>query len=43
MDLNCHRLSDDDIQQHLTRIKRKGEATNRELERMLENVSKDKN
>lgn len=42
IDINSGRLSDEEIGQHVQRIKRRGDATARELEKLLESVSKEK-
>jgi hypothetical protein len=42
IDINSSRLTDEEIDQHVQRIKRRGDATARELEKLLESVSKEK-
>jgi hypothetical protein len=42
MDLNCHRLTDEEINNHLLRIKRRGCSAPRELEKLLESVNKER-
>jgi hypothetical protein len=42
MDLNCHKLSDEEIHQHIMRIKRRGMTYNKELDKLLESACKEK-
>lgn len=42
MDLNCHRLSDEEIHQHIMRIKRRALPHNKELDKLLESACKEK-
>lgn len=40
MDLNCHRLSDEEIGNHIMRIKRRGVSNSKELDKLLESAVK---
>lgn len=43
MDLNCQRLSDDEIGHHIMRIKRRGGGgNNKELDKLLESAIKER-
>ena len=40
MDLNCHRLTDEEIGNHIMRIKRRGVSNSKELDKLLESAVK---
>lgn len=42
LDLNCGKLTDEEVSNHIMRIRRRGNGGSKELEKLLEGVGKDK-